>query len=370
MPNDRLPDPEARGALSMIATRVVDGFDRISLARRREILARAPAPELHAQLLAELPLFDRVEVGNPPGRPPPLGPSARVAFWNVERCKYLEESVALLARVGADVVLLAEMDLGMVRSGNRNTTREVAERLQSGHVFAAEFLELDLGDERERARHAGEDNAESLHGGAIVSAHVLGDPAVLRLDRDGAWFDGSNGERRVGGRIAVAARLPVAGVPVAFVAAHFESHGGPDSRAEEMRRLLSAVETYAAGAPVVIGGDFNTNSAPREVLDGPGGKAALEAETPGRLVNPVAYEPLFQVAAAAGYDWTGCNAPGPSQRTPPDGTPKPPHSRIDWFFCRGLQASDPQVVAAVGPDGQAISDHELLAVTVTPDTIP
>jgi endonuclease/exonuclease/phosphatase family metal-dependent hydrolase len=370
MPSDRVQDVETGGEPPMIATRVVGAYDEISPTRRREILARAPAPELHARLLAELPLFDRVEVGAPPDRLPPLGASARVAFWNTERCKFLEESTALLARVGADVVLLAEMDLGMARSGNRHTTRELAAGLDSGHVFAAEFLELDLGDERERAWHAGEDNAQGLHGGAIVSGHDLGDPAVLRLDRDGAWFDGANGERRVGGRIAVAARLPVAGVPVAFVSVHFESHGGPDSRAEEMTRLLRAVETYAAGAPVVIGGDFNTNSAPRAVLDGPGGKAALEAETPGRFVDPVAYEPLFQVAAAAGYDWTRCNGPGPSQRTRPDGTPKPPLGRIDWFFCRGLQARDPETVAAVGPDGQAISDHELLVVTVTPERTP
>jgi endonuclease/exonuclease/phosphatase family metal-dependent hydrolase len=370
MPSDRIQDVEASGAPPMIVTRVVGDYDQTRRARRRARLARAPAPELHAQLLAELPLFDRVEVGGPRQPAPPLTTAARVAFWNVERCKYLEESAGLLARVGADVVLLAEMDLGMARSGNRHTTREVAEAMDSGYIFGAEFLELDLGDKRERDWHAGEDNAQGLHGGAIVSRHGLGDPAVLRLDRDGAWFDGTNGERRVGGRIAVATRLRVAGVPVAFISVHFESHGGPDSRAEEIGRLLRAVETYAAGAPVVIGGDFNTNSAPREVLDGPGGKAALEAETPGRLVDPVSYEPLFQVAAAAGYDWTACNGPGPSQRTRPDGTPKPPHSRIDWFFCRGLQASDPQVVPAVGPDGQAISDHELLAVTVTPDANP
>ena len=188
---------------------------------------------------------------------------ASVAFWNAERCKYLEESAALLARADADIGLLCEMDHGMARSGNLHTTREIAERLDSGHAFAVEFLELDLGDERERAWHAGEVNGHGLHGGAILSRHTLERPAVVRLDRDGAWFDGASNERRVGGRIAVLARLPVAGVPVTFGAVHFESHGDPDDRAEEMRRLLRAVEDCAAGSPVVLGGDFNTNSAPR-----------------------------------------------------------------------------------------------------------
>ena len=47
------------------------------------------------------------------------------------------------------------------------------------------------------------------------------------------------------------------------------------------------------------------------------------------------------------------------------GTPKPPHGEIDWIFIRGVMASDPQIVAAVGLDGRnAISDHDLLAVTI------
>ena len=354
----------------MIATTVVGTLDQISPAQRREILARPPTPDVHAQLLVELPMFDRVEMGDPPDRLPPLDSWARVAFWNAERCKYLDESAGLLARVDADVVLLAEMDLGMARSGNRHTTRELAERLHSGYIFATEFLELDLGDARERAWHAGETNTQSLHGNAIVSRHGLTDPAVLKLDEDAAWFDGANDERRVGGRIAVATRLTLAGVPVVFVSVHFESHGGPDSRAEEMRRLLGALETYGAGGPVVIGGDFNTNTATGEDLDGPAGKTALEADAPGRFVDPVTYEPLFEVIAAAGYDWTGCNAPGPTQRTRPDGTPRPPHGRIDWFFCRGLQVRDPEIVAAIGQGGRAISDHELLTVTVTPIATP
>jgi endonuclease/exonuclease/phosphatase family metal-dependent hydrolase len=370
MPGRQVKDALHSGEPPMMARRVVGGFDGVSQVRRREILDLPPTPDVHAALMAELPLFDRLEIGAPPRPAPPLETSARVAFWNAERCKYLEDSAALLSRVDADIVLLAEMDLGMARSGNRHTTGELAALLDSGYLFAVEFLELDLGDERERAWHAGEANGQGLHGGAIVSRHALADPAVLRLDRDGAWFDGTDGERRVGGRIAVAARVPVAGAPVAWISVHFESHGSPDSRAEEMRRLLDAVEAYAAGAPVVIGGDFNTNSAPRQVIDGPGGRAALEAETPGRFVDPVEFEPLFQVAAAAGYDWTACNRPGPSQRTRPDGTPPPPFGRIDWFFCRGLQARDPETVAAVGRDGRAISDHELLAVTVMPNATP
>ena len=86
-----------------------------------------------------------------------------------------------------------------------------------------------------------------------------------------------------------------------------------------------------------------------------------------RVLDPVPYEPLFQVMEGAGYDWQSCNALGvPTQRTRPDGTPRAPLGKIDWFFGRGLRASAVTTIPAVDADGQAISDHEILAVTVQP----
>jgi hypothetical protein len=56
----------------------------------------------------------------------------------------------------------------------------------------------------------------------------------------------------------------------------------------------------------------------------------------------------------------------PTQRTRPDGTPPPPLGRLDWFFSRGLETFDPQTIPAVDDAGAAISDHEVLVVTVGP----
>ena len=47
--------------------------------------------------------------------PRPLSNTLRIAFWNAERCKYLEQSISLLAHTAADVILLAEMDVGMAK---------------------------------------------------------------------------------------------------------------------------------------------------------------------------------------------------------------------------------------------------------------
>ncbi len=320
----------------------------------------------HRRLVAGLEVLRLVEVA-PPASPAPAHEGAtRIAFWNAERCKYLEPSVALLEGVGADVALLCEMDLGMARSQQLHTTRELAARLGHGYAFAVEYLELGLGDERERRWHAGSENRHGLHGAAILSRAPLQRPALIRLDANGDWFDGGRGERRVGGRLAVAATVPMGGREVAVVSVHFESHTDPRDRARQMAVLLQGVEEYTGGGPAILGGDFNTSSASSAAVEEPGRKAALLARDERRLVDPVAWEPLFQGAAAAGFEWTSCNAAGPTQRTRRDGGPAEPLGRLDWFFARGLEASAAATVAAVDGAGDAISDHELLVVSVVP----
>jgi endonuclease/exonuclease/phosphatase family metal-dependent hydrolase len=259
---------------------------------------------------------------------------------------------------------LCELDLGMARSGQAHTPRELARRLGAGYVFGVEFLELGLGDAWERRQHAGTDNEAGLHGAAILSPYPLERPALVRLSADGAWFDGDHGERRVGGRIALLATLVIDGRPVTLADVHFESHSDPRSRAAQMTLLLAAIDAYSGAQPVLLGGDFNTSTASRGWARGTGERQILPA---ARLLDPVPYEPLFEVAAAQGYDWQACNTPGvPTQRTRPDGTPPPPFGKIDWFFSRGLAATAPQTIAAVDAEGVAISDHELLLVSVRP----
>lgn len=318
------------------------------------------------ELIATNDVFSAVEVRAPSRLGPPCADMVTVAFWNAERCKYPVESAALIEAQQADVTLLAEMDHGMARSGNRHTTRELADCTGQGYLFAVEFIELDLGDAREKTWHAGQDNQSGLHGGGMLSPHPLLAPLVVRLEMDGDWFDGRHGERRVGGRIAVAATLETAFGPLVLASVHFESHGDPAQRRDQMHRLCAALDDYAGDAPVVIGGDFNTNTIDRVHEPTPEEKRAWLAADPERLANPVSYEPMFETARAFGYDWEACNAHGPTQRTRPDGTPKPPFVKLDWFFTRGVAAHNPRIVPAVDAAGKAISDHELIRTEVSP----
>lgn len=337
----------------------------VDLELRRTIAAGPGDLDTHDRQLEEIAALRLTELV-PPAVATEPSDLVRVLFWNAERGRHLGGVAALLAGQGAGVNLLCELDHGMARSSQRHTARDLAERLGQGYAFAVEFLELGLGDRNERARHAGADNAQGFHGSAIVSPHALRDPLLIRLERDGHWFDGGRGERRVGGRIAQAATLSVGGTDVVFAVVHFESHSDPDHRASQMRTLLLALDDYAPGTPAIIGGDFNTATAPREVLKRPGAREELLEEDPDRLLHPMPHEPLFAIAREAGYDWTGCNDGRPTQRLRPD-QPRRPLGRIDWFFARFLSVSDPATIPAVDAGGGTISDHDALVVTVRPE---
>ncbi|NJO36935.1 MAG: endonuclease/exonuclease/phosphatase family protein, partial [Rhizobiales bacterium] len=149
---------------------------------REAILREAPIRQVHDLIFdRHADLFDRVELGPPPASFDHAAVSATVTFWNVERGRHAGAQAALLGAQNASAHLLCELDLGMARTGQRHTTRDLAERLGCSYVFGVEFLELGLGDRREQAAHAGESNEAGLHGAAILSPHPLNRPAVVRL---------------------------------------------------------------------------------------------------------------------------------------------------------------------------------------------
>jgi endonuclease/exonuclease/phosphatase family metal-dependent hydrolase len=358
-----VPDP-VEGAL---VTRVFDKPPFPSLSERQAILDEPVRHESFAAAFARLEILHGVEVREP-ASPAQSGAPARIVFWNAERLKYLDGSIRMLTGTPADVLVLCELDVGMARTGNRHTVEALADALGAGYVFGAEFVELGLGDLREQAAFAGQANDAGLHGAGFVSRCRLRRPALVRLETSGRWFDGAFHERRVGGRIAMLAELDIAGTSVVLVTAHYESHTDTADRLLQTRVMLDAVDAYAPGRPVLIGGDFNTSTFTLEQKrDEDHVRRALAAD-PHRLVSPQAYEPMFALLKDRGYDWDACNVPGVgTQRTRPDGTPKPPFGKIDWLFARGLRCTDAAVLPAVDRDGVAVSDHEALAVTIAPN---
>lgn len=349
----------------MLVTRVVDRTHAPSQADRQATLDAPVGPAAFDAAFARFGTLHEVE-SRPPPSPARCRAPARIAFWNAERLKYLHASIAALAALDADVLMLCEVDLGMARTGNRHTIGELADALRGGHVFGTEFVELGLGDLREQSWHAGETNRDGLHGGGFVSRVPLARPALSRLERSGRWFDGVFHERRVGGRIAALAEIEVGGQRVLLASAHYESHTGPEDRLLQTIAMLDDIDAHAPGLPVLIGGDFNTSSFELAEKRDPRHVAAALAAEPDRLVAPMAHEPMFDLLRRRGYDWDACNAMGQgTQRTRPDGTPQPPFGKIDWMFSRGLRCTHAATLPAVDAQGVAISDHEILAVTIS-----
>ena len=339
---------------------------KVPRARRKQILGLRAEPQVHEDLLGTLGFDGALEVVAPPRASPPAAESLRVVAWNAQRCRDPEAAAALLRTTGGGIFLLSELDLGMARSRQRHTARELASRLGCGYAFGVEFLELGLGDAHERAAHAGQENAIGYHGGAILCPRPLVAPSLLRLERSGRWFDGALGERRVGGRVAVLCRLAVGSRLVTFAAVHLESHSDPDERADQLEAVLDAIDALAPGAPALIGGDVNTHSLGRaELSDRALLARALEADQQ-RLAAPIPHEPLFARATLRGYEWRACNAVGTSteRRKRGDGSARG-KLVLDWFLARGLACSEPAVIDALDPaSGAPLSDHEAIAVTI------
>jgi endonuclease/exonuclease/phosphatase family metal-dependent hydrolase len=339
-----------------------------SIEDQKRYAACEATPIEHERLFHCIGALQEVEVQTPEL---PLSASlpVRILFWNMERGRYPNRASALLKKYDPMVVLLAEMDIGMARTDQRNTIADLALRMRAGYLFATEFVELAIGDESEQAAKGGAENRCGLHGNGIVSPLGLSETRRIRLERSGRWFFAPwQGQRRIGGRVAVAAKTMIGDTPLILVSVHIESHSNPAERAAETAVLMHALDdAYGTEAPVLIGGDFNTNTIGNRDGEGDDFEARhhLAAEEPGRFRHPESHEPLFDVAMQRGYDWLGCNAAGIATQRRKPGAPAPPLGKLDWFFSRHLEVSDPEVIPAVDAQGAILSDHDIIAVTIT-----
>jgi endonuclease/exonuclease/phosphatase family metal-dependent hydrolase len=322
---------------------------------RREILAAAPTPERHAELLGSLGFADALDLVRARAPLGLAGDSLRVVAWNAQRCREPARAAEFLRASGAELFLLSELDVGMARSGQAHAPRELAGRLGCSAAFAVEFLELGLGDAQEQREHAGRENEVGYHGGAVLARAELIAPEVTRLERSGRWFDGRLGERRVGTRIAVLCRVALGGREVAVASIHLESHSDPDERAAQLAAVFDRLDQLAPGGPALVGGDVNSHSLGRAELEDREALRAALARDPGRLTDPVAHEPLFAQAEARGFAWRAANVrPAATYKRGGRGA-----LQLDWFFARGLRVSDPAVLPS-----DDLSDHDAIALSV------
>lgn len=325
----------------------------------KAVLDEARQASSHQQQAAHAGMLERISALHAVEQRPPADPllwpgSLRIAAFNAQRLKDRRAARHLMEQAGAHVTLFSEVDVGMARSGNVHTIQDLIAGSREGYLYGVEFVELDLGSADEVAQCAGQGNARGLHGNAIVTGLALEHPWLIPLEENGLWFPGINGlQRRIGGRMALAARVSQAPRPLWIVSTHLESKTDPADRQAQIGALLRALDAIAPEEACVIGGDFNTKALPRG-----------EDERHPLLEAPERYEPLFADLREAGFEWRPANLALPTQTPGPTNKHRPPFGKLDWIVVRGCEARNPHIIPAVDEQGRAVSDHEIIAVDI------
>ena len=297
----------------------------------------------HAEAMRGLACLQRVEAPPAAGSAGPLQFPLTIAAWNLERCYAVEKSAALLAAQRADIALLSEVDNGMARTGQRHTARDLARLLQMHHAFGVEFLELELGAPDELEFCVDDFNLHGFHGNALLARPALQTPVMIRLEAHGHWFLPESPARRIGTRCAIAATVATTQGPLYAVSVHLENAGNAAYRANEVETLLDAIDQLAGNCPAIIGGDFNTGLADA---------GDFEKET------------LFDLAQQRGYQRHG--GPLDQSTTRASRVSRNPRGtyKLDWFLARAVDIAESRIVPALAPDGEVLSDHEMVVATL------
>jgi hypothetical protein len=121
-------------------------------------------------------------------------------------------------------------------------------------------------------------------------------------------------------------------------------HHDPD-RARQFDLLLSEIDAFAPGLPLVIGGGLNTGN-------------HMPPDFNWRS------EELFAKAEAQGYDWS-LTADGMTTR-PSLITRHPTRQmKLDWICGRGVGCVSKGVLPSIDSEGRPLSDHDAVFASVS-----
>jgi endonuclease/exonuclease/phosphatase family metal-dependent hydrolase len=341
---------------------------------------------------------------------PRLRSFLRVVAWNIERGSRLEGIVRVLTAHPvlkfADLLLINELDDGMLRSGNINVALELSRALSAHAIFGVEYLELTRGVGDELALEG--ENTTALHGNAIFTRHSFSNPEVIRLPRCENNFESR--ERRIGGRIGLIVDLEIGDKALAAGNAHLDVVNTPRCRAKQMRAMLQSIDARLEKArvpdrAVIVGGDLNSHTFARgtrfraiknTVTFLAGDRTSLNQ----RLIHPETREAGVRELARFGYQTGSFNDRTATSRTivsnldDSSGLPRPmkrwvnrrvgPEGlllefRLDWLAARGMRALkagevvdeqtgvasvDAQTFPDLKHNGSSLSDHDPIVVDV------
>src|SRR5262249_19902709 len=183
--------------------------------------------------------------------------SIRVLDWNIDRGLQLPAIVDFLGDLNADILLLQEFDINARRTHRLNIAREIAQKLRLNYVFGREFVELTQGSKANPA----------WHGQATLSRWKISNPRVIHFQRQSnfwkpRWFlpRVEPFQERLGGRIALAAEIEVAGGSIVAYTLRLESRANDELRLSQLKEVLRDAAAYDATRPLILSGDLNLNA--------------------------------------------------------------------------------------------------------------
>ena len=305
----------------------------------RKALGALLERQSQAEVMARIPQFGEAETGCFTAPPETVPESLGVLMFNMERGVHLAEIQDFLGDCPDirpfDLILANELDDGCARSGNKNTSRELAKAAGLNYAWGLEFIEL-----------VNDENEKGFHGNAVFSRWPIRRAGVIRLPEQYNWY--FDRQRRIGGRLAVFAELDVGGRPLGAVSIHLENRTHGEGRRAQMETILKAVEQELPGMPVILGGDLNTNTFDGRDKEDIGDIAASPELRRRCLEDVFQSEALLPMAAEAGYEIVP-GEPEMTRRKPlPEGGFLP--LRLDWILLKGACAVESRMVSTARED--------------------
>jgi hypothetical protein len=167
------------------------------------------------------------------------------------------------------------------------------------------------------------------------------------------------------------------GRDILFVSVHLENRTDEQGRCEQLRAVADLADKKYPDLPVVIAGDMNTftyedgdDEVISDLIRNDGDKGRFRRENPGE------WETLFDFMEGRGYDFRNCNQKNKiSCRDHIEGLDFLLEMNLDWFFTRGINASEPSTVATIfnsedlpgfegleNSNGTEMTDHNILSI--------
>lgn len=183
----------------------------------------------------------------------------KTVAWNIERGNRFEGIVEALKThpdlSKKDLLLLTELDYGMVRSGNRFVARELAQELKLNYAFVTCYLALQKGSGVESEIEG--ENTKAIHGLAMFSRYPMTNVHSIGLPNSIDKMRGK--EKRLGTLRALIADIEHPAGTFRAITVHLDAHSSRAHRQLQMRILTDHLATLPE-LPTIIGGDWNTTT--------------------------------------------------------------------------------------------------------------